>query len=473
MTLGWRPASVRVRLTLWYVGAVATIVLLYAAIVFGYLRSNLWHALDHQLHEDLEMAEELLIRTSGGEVVWRSPQFDDGHDADRTIEVWDVDGGRRLLLFPEGQSRAALFPRPPVVGTTESYTTLRLSDDARVRALTTRMSVGGAPALARATRSEAPARRALRELAIVLGFALPLALGAAGFGGHFLARRALRPVDLITERARSITADRLDARIPVDNPHDELGRLAIVLNDTLARLDEAFARLKQFTDDASHELRTPLTAMRSVGEVGLQERRDEARYRATIGSMLEEVDRLTRLVDTLLTLARADKGPAALSLESVDISSLVREVSAQLEVLAEEKRQTLRITASDGANASVDRLLLRSAFFNIVDNAIKYSPEQANITIRVEKDPDATRIAVTDNGPGIGEAHQPHIFDRFYRVDKARSRDLGGVGLGLAIAQWAVVANGGRIELRSREGEGSTFTIVLPHVPAGGALPLS
>ena len=307
-------------------------------------------------------------------------------------------------------------------------------------------------------------RRELRDLALVLGLAWPAALTVAGVGGYWLARRALAPVDHMARHARRITADRLHQRLPIDSPHDELGRLATVFNDTLTRLDDAFARLKRFTADASHELRTPLTAIRSVGEVGLREHRDEAAYRDVIGSMLEEVDRLTRLVDTLLTLSRADAGQGQPVLEAVDLHQLAHEVCAHVAVLAEEKGQTLRVISADSVSASADRLLLRSALVNLAHNAIKHSPEGAVISIDVRDEQDAAVVEVSDTGPGIAEAHRDLIFERFYRVDKARSREHGGTGLGLAIAKWAVEANGGHIELRSEQGAGSTFRIVVPRV---------
>ena len=294
---------------------------------------------------------------------------------------------------------------------------------------------------------------------------LPCAVGLAIAGGYVLAGRVLSPIGAMADQARKITADSLGERLPVTNPGDEFGRLASVFNETLARLDDSFARLRRFTADASHELRTPLTAMRSVGEVALQRSLDRAAYRDVIGSMLEEVDRLTRLVETLLTLTRAESGRVQLARNVVDLGGLATAVADSLRVLAEEKAQTLTVDPEAGINAMGDTHVLRQGLSNLIDNAIKYTPDKGTITVRLVKMSLAeAAIEVRDTGRGIPAEHRERIFDRFYRVDAARSRDSGGLGLGLAISRWAVEAHGGRIELESEEGKGSVFRIVLPRI---------
>jgi heavy metal sensor kinase len=301
----------------------------------------------------------------------------------------------------------------------------------------------------------------LDELALVLGVGLPVAVGTAAIGGYLLARRALRPVaDMIAE-AKTITAENLSARLSVDNPDDEIGRLARMFNETLARLESSFDQLKRFTADASHELRTPLTAIRSVGEVALSEHRSDAEYRETISSMLEETDRLARLVDTLLMLARADARSVKLQRDKIDLRSLAREVVDHLAALHEEKHQTVVTDRNGPVIVIADRLVLRQAVINLLDNAIKYSPDGATIRVAVSRRDRSALLDVADTGPGIPAEHRAHIFDRFYRVDKARSRHLGGAGLGLSIARSAVELHGGSISLESSE-NGSTFRVQLP-----------
>ena len=311
--------------------------------------------------------------------------------------------------------------------------------------------------------AEQDLERQLGEILLVLTFGFPLTVLLAGAGGYVLARRALSPIDQLAAEAKRITAERLHERLTVPNADDEIGRLAAVINDTYARLECSFEQLRRFTSDASHELRTPLSVMRGVGEIALRETRTAADYREALGSMLEEIDRLTRLVDTLLRLSRADAGTVALSCEVVDLTELVRDVIASLAVLAEERRQHIRYDATGRAPVMCDPLVMREALINVIDNAIKYGPLQSMVAIDVRREGDRARVSVADRGGGIASEHHDRIFDRFYRVDEGRSRDSGGTGLGLAIAKWAVEASGGRIWLESSS-RGSVFYINLPLV---------
>lgn len=313
--------------------------------------------------------------------------------------------------------------------------------------------------------AEARVDQELREILMVLALGLPPIVALAGAGGYVLARRALAPIDHLASEARRITADRLHERLTVPNQSDEIGRLATVINDTFARLESSFDQLRRFTADASHELRTPLSVIRGTGEMALRETRTPAEYKDSIGSMLEEVDRLTRLVDTLLRLSRGDAGTVRLSRVVVDLGELAREVASSLGVLAEERRQRLQIVVAETVRVSADRLVLRDALTNVLDNAIKYGPAGSTIVVHVEGDARDAAVTVTDEGPGIPAEHRSRIFDRFYRVDEGRSREKGGTGLGLAIAKWAVEANGGRISIE-HPSIGSAFRIVLPRVAA-------
>ena len=459
----WLPHSVRVRLTLWYTGALAIVLALYAGGVLVFLRHNLSTELDHRLHDDFEVAEQMLERTADGGVRWRDNDHHEEEEAgdDSWLEVWNPEG-KLLYRRPsfEREEKGLLFPM--LSPERQGYQSVTLPSDVHVRLLGRPYSIAGLPVVIQVARSEVRLRHELGELLFVMGLGLPVAVGIAGFGGYVLARRALAPVGRMADRARTITAERLGERLPVVNPDDELGHLAAVFNETFARLEQSFEQLRRFTADASHELRTPLTAIRSVGEVGLREHRDEKAYRDIIGSMLEEADRLGRLVDSLLTLSRADAGQVRLALEQVDLAELAREVANHLGVLAEEKRQSVAVETAGPVYATVDRLVLRQAVINLVDNAIKYSPEGACVRVVVRDRSHGPTLEVIDTGPGIRVEHRGRVFDRFYRVDKARSREMGGTGLGLSIARWAVEAHGGRIELESEEGKGSTFRLALP-----------
>jgi len=296
----------------------------------------------------------------------------------------------------------------------------------------------------------------------VLVLGLPVVVVFAGVGGYILARRALTPIDRLAAEARRITADRLHERLSVPNQRDEIGRLAAVINDTFARLEASFDQLRRFTADASHELRTPLAVIRGIGEVGLGETRTPAEYKEAIGSMLEEVDRLTTLVDTLLRLSHGDAGTVRLSREPVDLGQLTRDVVSSLTILAEERNQRIAFTETDHTVATVDRLVFREAITNLLDNAIKYSSEGSVIDIRLRTDRDLAVLEFADRGPGIPSAHRARIFDRFFRLDEARSRASGGTGLGLAIAKWAVEVHDGHLSVDENPSGGSVFRITLP-----------
>jgi heavy metal sensor kinase len=308
---------------------------------------------------------------------------------------------------------------------------------------------------------EARVEQELREILLVLVLGFPPIVLLAGVGGYVLARRALQPIDHLGAEARRITAERLHERLSVPNKGDEIGRLAAVINDTLARLESSFQQLRRFTADASHELRTPLSVIRGIGEMHLRQTRTPAEYKDAMGSMLEEVDRLTRVVESLLQLSRGDGGTVKLSREAVDLGQLARDVVASLNILAEERQQRVHVDAADSVLIFADRLVLRDAITNVIDNAIKYSPRQSTIDVRVHRDGDHAELSVVDEGPGIPPEHRERIFDRFYRIDEGRSRELGGTGLGLAIARWAVETHGGHISVDST-GRGSVFRVVVP-----------
>ena len=299
---------------------------------------------------------------------------------------------------------------------------------------------------------------------VIFLLALPAGLILAALGGSVMAGRLLRPVELMASRAEKISAESLSSRLPVEDPQDEFGRMAGVFNRMLSRLEGAFERLRRFTADASHELRTPLSVIQSVGEVALQEDLDAAAYRDRIGSMLEEVGRLSRLVDSLLTLTRADAGAVAVGRKEIDVARLAAAAVEDMRPLAEEKGQDLTLSAQGPVLVRADEATFRLALVNLLDNAIKYTPPSGAVAVRVRVGDSEALIEVTDSGPGIPSEHAGRIFDRFYRVDQSRTAQAGGAGLGLAIAKWAVEANGGRIELENREAGGSIFRIVLPHI---------
>jgi heavy metal sensor kinase len=378
------------------------------------------------------------------------------------LEVWSLGG--KLLYRSEGLNDQTLGPVPvSTVSARQSPHSLQLSSGMRVRAISRVHHMGKSNAVVvRLAVSEEPLWEEFWEMVSMLAIGLPVTVVLVAITGYLVAARALRPVDAMAQRASQITAEQLNERLQIENPDDELGQLGTAFNTALARLERSFEQLRRFTADASHELRTPLTAIKSVGEVSLGLQGDAHYYRDVIGSMLEEANRLTHLVDSLLTMARADAGRVHLHRTGVNLYELAKEACGLLDVLAEEKQQTIQVEGDVFAAAQADQTILRQAVVNLVHNAVKFSLVNGSVRIVVGGSGKDAVIEVHDSGPGIPAEHRAHIFERFYRVDKARARAAGGAGLGLSIAQWAVAIHGGTIEVESANGGGSIFRTRLP-----------
>jgi heavy metal sensor kinase len=344
----------------------------------------------------------------------------------------------------------------------------RLPDGTHVLEVSHFHPVEGKRVLIRIAYSTEHLRLMVLETLTVLMLLLPLALVGAGFAGHRIAGKALNPLSAMATLSEQITASQLSRRVPVENANDEFGHMARVLNGLLERLEESFQNLQRFTSDVSHELRTPLASIRSVGEVGIQQMHCAEEYKDIIGSMLEEVGRLTSIIDTLLTISQADSGSTRLNRTIFPVMDLVEESVAVVGVLAEEKKQSIVISGEGAVLVSADRGFLRMAVINLLDNAVKYSPPGTAIRVPLElaggEPPNSRqlRLAIKDEGPGIPCAEVSRVFDRFYRVDESRTRDTGGAGLGLAIAKWSIEAHGGKILLDSSPGHGAVFQVQLP-----------
>lgn len=292
----------------------------------------------------------------------------------------------------------------------------------------------------------------------------PLVLFILCLGGWFLAGRALSPMTRMARVARQINADNLSLRLPVEHPGDEIAQLAESANTMLARLEESFRKVKQFSGDASHELRTPLAILRGETEVTLRWARDAEDYRRALESNLEEISRMGRIIDDLLTLAKSDAGELPLEVKSISLSDLLQELYMAGNTLGEGKgiRVNLHLDVAEEIRIQGDELRLRQMFLNLISNAIKYTPEEGRVDIALTMQGEEAVVSVSDTGIGIPAEHVPHIFDRFYRIDKARNRADGGTGLGLAITKGIIEAHAGRIAVSSVSGQGSTFTVHLP-----------
>ena len=449
----------RLRLTLWQMAAMVVVLAIYAAAVLTLVARYRSADLDARLRSDYRWAASMAERAPDGSLTWfegnpwseESPWLQvwtpDGRELFRTAVAWrlPVPGSEALVDAPDG----GIVAVP--------------SDPAPFRILTDRTVVAGDSVVIQVGRSEALMRAEVRDLTLLLLLGLPLSVAAAGLGGYWLAGRALAPIDRMTARAREITARRLHDRLPVDQPNDELGRLAIVFNQTLARLESSFAEMRRFTSNVSHELRTPLTAIRSVGEVALRRRRDARGYRATIESMLEETDHLATLVERLLTVARADHGDGPRAAEAIDLGTLADTVVEQLAVLAEEKQQSLTVTRNGARTVCRgDRIVLRQALVNLVDNAIRYTPAGGAIDVRIDAAGADAILEVRDTGPGVPEGSATALFDGLHYDPADPANGVPPKGLGLAITRWAVEAHHGRLTYSRTPDNETTFRITLP-----------
>jgi heavy metal sensor kinase len=454
MRFSFRSGNLRVRLTLWYGGAFSILLLLHIGVATYVHYQQLTNQAFHAEIQDLETTEGLIYQAPDGRVVMNEDYFNNPKmwlRLDRLLEILAPDG---TILYQDRRLNGAKIdgPQQPQEGV-DSYNerSIRLSDGRKVLVISHFHLLNANVA---------------RFLGVLLLLA-PVTVILAMWVVFTVTGRALSPLSFMVRRAERITAERLDERLPVHDPSDDLGHAARVFNGLLQRLEDSFSQLKRFTSDASHELRTPLASMRSIGEVSLQTSHSSEDYREVIASMLEEVRRLTHLVDSLLVISRADSGQIALQLSSISCTDLIQEVIGVVGILAEDKRQTIRVIGIAEIVVSADRGILRQAILNLVDNAIKYSPVESDIVIAVQRiSEDMAEISISDQGPGIPADEQTRIFDRFYRTDDGRSRERGGTGLGLSIAKWAVEVHSGSIGVRQAEAGGSCFYVRLPLDPS-------
>ncbi len=305
----------------------------------------------------------------------------------------------------------------------------------------------------------------IAELTTIRGYFLlcsPAMLLISGVAGVWLANRSLSPVAAMTTRAEQISARNLDERLPVGDDRDELGRLATVINDLLGRLSGSFEAMREFTADASHELRTPLAIIRGEADVALSQDRNSAEYRESLATIQDEARHLSRIVDDLMVLARADAGQRSLRRESLYLNDLVEECGRKVQVLAAGKGVRLDVDPSDDLPFVGDEDLLRRMILNLLDNAIKYSDAGGEVAVRLSQEEGVLKLIVSDDGVGIPAEARALVFDRFYRLERPRARVDGGSGLGLPIVKWVAEAHAGSVAVVSRSGQGSVFTVSLP-----------
>lgn len=468
LTQGWRRLPLRVRLALWYSIGGSVLLAVFSATLYLYVSERMARPLAQELRQDLEEVHRKLEIKADGTLVWNGRRVSRGAPWTTEypwFELWDEEDRIVRRLWPFTENRVKQVPVAPP-REREQVSIFYVADDIRLRVLSVPYEVPGHPNpwMIRLMRIHEPAADALDDLRWIIFLALPIVIAFLVVGGYVITRRWLMPLDVMTAEANLITAHNLNRRLPVQNPHDELGRLASVFNVTLDRLEESFDALDRFVADASHELRTPLTTLRSVGEVGLRRSRTVEEYREIIGSMLEEAQRLQLLIGRLLDLASAEGGASDVHRTELQIDEFVRSVVAELSILAEARGQ--QITVESGpCRATTDPVILRQALQNLIDNAVKYSPDRATIRVSVRVHADDLEIAVADEGPGISPEDQQHLAERFFRPDRGRGRSSGGFGLGLSITKAYMRVLGGSLEYERGQARGSVFKLRFPGEP--------
>jgi two-component system OmpR family sensor kinase len=460
------PRTLRARLTLWYTGLFTAMLACLGALALLLL--------DRALRESIDASLDTMANSIAATVREPAP-FD--RDLEQLLEsTLGPQLAERFfrLLDPFGRPDPRLATRGRIA-LPLSIATLRNAEQGRPTYETIRVPANAAAPIRVLTKPIVEQGRVIRLvqvavsldsaqnarsrfLLVLLGLA-PLAIGGAGLGGWFLARRALAPVDAMVDAARRIEAEDLSRRLDAPGTADELGRLGAVLNDMLARLQQSFTAVRQFSADAAHELRTPLTILKGEIEVALRSAPGQAEYQRVLASCLEEVDRLATLVEDMLFLARSDSGAVALPQTDVDLAGLLMEVAAPLRALADASGIELSVATDGQLDVAGSRSMLFRAFFNLGENAIKYTPAGGRVTITLRRDGSESLVEVCDTGPGISATERERIFDRFYRGDPARSR--GGTGLGLALVRSIVTLHGGRI-IASSTAAGACFRVSLP-----------
>ena len=459
-----RKPSIGLRLTLWYLAIFAAAQLVFGIGMWLILRQNLYRIADEQLQDQVEDLTRFLQAQKKNATVAKLQEevaetYVIEHSGDY-LQVIDSEGNWIFRAGPlERNSVTAAVPTHIKHPTYEE----RQLNGKPFRFLTARIDVNGR---IYAMQTAVPTDQIVRTLSLFRRYLLmfaPLLLLVAAGGGFWLSRRALSPVDLLTRTAKQISGKNLSDRLEKLTTGDELQRLSDTLNEMLARIESAFRRITEFTADASHELRTPISLIRTEAEIVLRRSRGEAEYREALRHILLEAERTTTLVEELLSLARADSGRENLRLVPLDVNALISEIANEWQPLIQARN--LRFTTNlvnRELPVLADRVAMQRLLAILLDNAVKYTPPPGLIHLQLEEEGGNAIIRIQDSGIGIAPENQSKTFERFYRVDKARSREFGGAGIGLAIAQWIAQQHQGFIGVKSSLENGSTFTFKIP-----------
>jgi heavy metal sensor kinase len=461
--------SLSFRLVTWYAGLLTLVFVLLGTLTILFLRHYLEaNLLDTQARRARQIADTIVAaadRTGEGSIAAQIEELYSPEVNDRFIRVTAGDG--RLIYTSRAPKDGSFDPaqlRPPsLTGTADELRRETTPSGSLLVAARHYRSPSGSRYIVEVGVSSARTDATVRQVLLILCISLPIAICVAIAGGFLLVRRALRPVDRLCQKAAEITQHNLSERLPVMRTGDELERLSLSLNLMISRLQDAINSSKQFVADASHELRTPLAVLRGELEGLAQDAQLKLQTRETLGSLLEEVDRLAEIVEGLLALSRLDTGEAKSGWVRFDLAELTATTADQMGLLAEDKHITVTCEFPKlPVLIQGDRARLKQVVVNLLDNAIKYTPDGGRITLKITQENGYAVLDVADDGIGIPAEALPHVFKRFFRVDGSRSREQGGAGLGLSIVKSICDAHGARVEVSSTPGHGSHFRVHQP-----------
>ncbi len=463
--------SIRTRLTFWYV-TLLTVSLIVFGLIFSYTLSKIFmNNIDRQIGSVANMMVHAVVRPKGQVLV--PGNFDiilERYFGVRTsgtyIQVLNVHGE---IMARSSNLKKAVLPlsketyASAVLGSM-TYEVVRSVSRYPIRIVTKPLVLKGTGlvAIVQVGSSLEFMEEVLDSVVYIFVIGVVASVIIASAIGWFLARQALKPVSEITETARRIGAESLDERIDIETPEDEIGMLATTINEMVERLEKSFMQIKQFTADASHELKTPLTIMKGEVEIAMRSGSDVTHMKEALASNLEEIDRMSYIVRNLLDLTKIEAERDAALTERVNMAAVLEERFEHLRRFALDRGVDMRILKSMPAVVTGDSVRIGQLFFNLMDNALKYTPKGGVVEISLESDGSAAVLKVRDTGIGISALELPFIFDRFYIVDKARTRSVGGAGLGLSICKEIAISLGGDIEVESTKGKGSVFIVKVP-----------
>jgi two-component system OmpR family sensor kinase len=455
-------SSLKTRIAVWYISLSTLVLVGLGVALYLIISHSMMNERRAVIAQDLEKLPHVAQRVGNRGV---DRLLDEAQEeiplkpADEFVQIFGPDG---VSVASSKNLRGRTLPFRPELAGTSAFETISTSGDGSPALLgVSRININNAPYFAAIAVSLENVRGIQRRLLITLAVSIPIAILLSLVGGAVLARQAIEPLDRITNTAQRISARHLDQRIELPGADIELTRLASSFNQMLDRLDQSFKQMRQFTADASHELRTPVTILMGETELAVNDLLDYEECKAALSSRHEELQRMARIVDDLLTLSQFDDGAPALVRKPLDFADLVIEVCEQQRNQAKAKGVELELNKTVPIMMQGDSSRLRQMVRNLLDNAIKYTPAGGKVSIELAQSNGNFAFRVSDSGIGIPSSDLPHIFDRFYRVDKARTREEGGSGLGLSIVKRVVESHGGKIKVTSEVGTGTVLTVVM------------